>query len=51
MKIDINNPSALGEVVRASCKAQKIWQDDAAGNIGGSENFLDKVERGSDAVQ
>ena len=51
MKIDIDNASAIGEVVRASRKAQKIRQDDAAGSIGVSENFLGKVERGSDAVQ
>ena len=51
MKIDIDNASAIGDVVRASRKAQKIRQDDAAGSIGVSENFLGKVERGSDAVQ
>ena len=37
--------------MRASRKAQKIRQDDAAGSIGVSENFLGKIERGSDAVQ
>ena len=36
---------------RASRKAQKIRQDDAAGSIGVSENFLGKVERGSESVQ
>ena len=51
MKLDIDNASAIGDVVRASRKAQKIRQDDAAGSIGVSENFLGKVERGSDAVQ
>ena len=51
MKIDIYNAAAIGDVVRASRKAQKIRQDDAAGSIGVSENFLGKVERGSDAVQ
>ncbi len=51
MKIDIDNAAAIGDVVRASRKAQKIRQDDAAGSIGVSENFLGKVERGSDAVQ
>ena len=51
MKIPINNASAIGKVVRASRKAQKIRQDDAAGSIGVSENFLGKVERGSDSVQ
>lgn len=51
MKIPIDNVAALGRVVRASRKAQKIRQDDAAGSIGVSENFLGKIERGSDSVQ
>ena len=51
MKIPINNAAAIGKVVRASRKAQKIRQDDAAGSIGVSENFLGKIERGSDSVQ
>ena len=51
MKIPINSSDALGKVVRASRKAQKIRQDDAAGSIGVSENFLGKVESGSDSVQ
>ena len=51
MKIPIDNAAAIGKVVRASRKAQKIRQDDAAGSIGVSENFLGKVERGSDSVQ
>ena len=51
MKIPINNAAAIGKVVRASRKAQKIRQDDAAGSIGVSENFLGKVERGSGSVQ
>jgi transcriptional regulator with XRE-family HTH domain len=51
MKISIDNAAAIGKVVRASRKAQKIRQDDAAGCIGVSENFLGKVERGSDSVQ
>jgi transcriptional regulator with XRE-family HTH domain len=41
----------LGQVVRASRKAQNLRQDDAAGSIGVSENFLGKVERGSETVQ
>ena len=40
MQVPIDNPAALGKVVRASRKAQKIRQDDAAGSIGVSENFL-----------
>lgn len=51
MKIPIDNPAAIGKVVRASRKAQKVRQDDAAGSIGVSENFLGKIERGSDSVQ
>ena len=45
------NFAAIGNVVRASRKAQKIRQDDAAGSIGVSENFLGKVERGGESVQ
>ena len=51
MKIPIDNAAAIGKVVRASRKAQKIRQDDAAGSIGVSENFLGKIARGSESVQ
>ncbi len=51
MKIPIDNAATLGKVVRASRKAQKLRQDDAAGSIGVSENFLGKIERGRDSVQ
>ena len=51
MNIPITSASAIGKVVRASRKAQKIRQDDAAGRVGVSENFLGKVERGSESVQ
>lgn len=51
MKVPIDTPAALGQIVRASRKAQSIRQDDAAGSIGVSENFLGKIERGSDSVQ
>lgn len=51
MQLFIDNAATLGKVVRASRKAQKIRQDDAAGSIGVSENFLGKVERGSESVQ
>ena len=51
MKIPIDNAAAIGRVVRASRKAQKIRQDDAAGSIGVSENFLGKIERGGESVQ
>mgnify|MGYP000461656831 FL=1 len=51
MNIPITSASAIGEVVRASRKAQKIRQDDAAGSIGVSENFLGKIECGGETVQ
>ena len=50
MKISIDNATAIGKVVRASRKVQKSRQDDAAGSIGVSENFLGKIERGSESV-
>lgn len=50
MKIPIDSAAAIGKVVRATRKAQKIRQDDAAGSIGVSENFLGKIERGSESV-
>ena len=51
MQVPINSADALGKVIRANRKALKIRQDDAAGSMGVSENFLGKVERGSESVQ
>ena len=51
MKIPIESAAALGPVVRAARKAQRIRQDDAAGSIGVSENFLGKIENGGETVQ
>ncbi len=51
MRIPIDHAAAIGKIVRASRKAQKIRQDDAAGSIGVSENFLGKIERGGESVQ
>ncbi|MBS0301371.1 MAG: helix-turn-helix domain-containing protein, partial [Proteobacteria bacterium] len=51
MNISIPDAATIGKIVRASRKAQKIRQDDAAGSIGVSENFLGKIERGGDTVQ
>ena len=50
MKIAIDNAAGIGPVVRACRKAQGIRQDDAAGSIGVSENFLGKIERGEESV-
>ena len=51
MQIPLDQASTLGSVVRATRKVQKIRQDDAAGSIGVSENFLGKIERGARRVQ
>ena len=51
MKFEIENPQQLGQIIRAMRKAINLRQDDAAGSIGVSENFLGKVERGGESVQ
>ncbi|WP_010678637.1 helix-turn-helix domain-containing protein [Pseudomonas sp. S9] len=51
MKIDIESAEQVGQLIRASRKAMQIRQDDVAGLIGVSENFLGKVERGGETVQ
>jgi len=51
MKVVIDSPEKLGMLIRASRKAMDMRQDDAAGSIGVSENFLGKVERGGETVQ
>ena len=50
MKLPIEDASALGAIVRATRKAQRMRQDDTAGSVGVSENFLGKVERGDTSV-
>lgn len=51
MDYKIATAEELGAFVRAVRKAQGLRQDDAAGSIGVSENFLGKVERGAGRVQ
>lgn len=51
MKRTISEASEIGQVVRAARKVRGIRQDDAAGSLGVSENFLGKIERGGDSVQ
>lgn len=51
MRIEIDSAEQVGAVVRAARKAMRMRQDDTAGAIGVSENFLGKVERGGDTVQ
>ena len=50
MKIAISKPEDIGRIVRAARKANGMRQDDTAGSIGVSENFIGKVERGSETV-
>lgn len=50
MSVLIKSHIDIGAVVRATRKTQRLRQDDAAGSIGVSENFLGKVERGSGSV-
>ena len=51
MKITLADATSLGPIVRAVRKAQGIRQDDAAGSMGVSENFLGKIERGGETAQ
>jgi transcriptional regulator with XRE-family HTH domain len=51
MKITLKEASDIGPVVWAVRKSQGIRQDDTAGAIGVSENFLGKIERGGETVQ
>ncbi|MBL8480620.1 MAG: helix-turn-helix domain-containing protein [Rhodocyclaceae bacterium] len=50
MQVTLAEASQVGAAVKAARKAQRVRQDDAAGAIGVSENFLGKVERGSTSV-
>jgi transcriptional regulator with XRE-family HTH domain len=47
----IQSSGDLGPIIRALRKARGLRQDDAAGSIGVSENFLAKLERGGERVQ
>ena len=51
MQVPLKNAADLGALVRQARKAQALRQDDAAGSLGVSENFLGKVERGGETVQ
>jgi transcriptional regulator with XRE-family HTH domain len=51
MKVTLNQASDIGPLIRAARKAQNTRQDDAAGAIGVSENFLGKVEHGAETAQ
>jgi transcriptional regulator with XRE-family HTH domain len=47
----LNEPGDIGALVRAARKAQGLRQDDAAGAIGVSENFMVRVENGAEGIQ
>jgi len=49
--IQVKDASDIAAVVRAARKAQGIRQDDAAGAIGVSENFMVRVENGAEGIQ
>ena len=51
MKIRIDRPSEMGAVIKSARKRQRLRQDDVAGIVGVSENFLGKVENGGETVQ
>ena len=51
MKIKLSKASDIGPLVRAVRKAQRLRQDDTAGAVGVSENFLGKIEHGADTAQ
>lgn len=51
MQVLLKNAADLSALVRQARKAQALRQDDAAGSLGVSENFLGKVERGGETVQ
>lgn len=51
VKVRLRDAEALGPLVRAVRKHQRMRQDDTADGIGVSENFLGKIERGGTTVQ
>lgn len=51
MQVVLKHPSDIGPLVKAARKAQRMRQDDTAGAIGVSENFLGKIERGAGKAQ
>ena len=51
MQTTISGASDIGPVIRAARKARRMRQDDAAGSLGVSENFLGKIERGGTNLQ
>ncbi|WER47304.1 helix-turn-helix domain-containing protein [Cupriavidus sp. WKF15] len=51
MQFQLGDASDIGAIVRASRKANGMRQDDAAGAIGVSENFMVRVENGAEGIR
>lgn len=51
MRVRLDHAAELGKLVKAMRKNQGLRQDATAAGVGVSENFLSKVERGSESVQ
>ncbi|WP_224082156.1 helix-turn-helix domain-containing protein [Cupriavidus laharis] len=51
MQIPLSDAADIGALVRAARKAHGMRQDDAAGAIGVSENFMVRVENGAEGIQ
>lgn len=51
MLIDIPSPQALGLLIRATRKTQKLRMDDLAGSASVGPVFVREVERGKETVQ
>ncbi|MES2885355.1 MAG: helix-turn-helix domain-containing protein [Pseudomonadota bacterium] len=51
MKTTIHTAAEIGPVIRAVRKSSGLRQDDAAGSLGVSENFLGKIERGGHSLR
>lgn len=51
MRVRLSAASELGSLIKAMRKNQGLRQDATAEGVGVSENFLSKVERGSESVQ
>ena len=51
MKIKLDTPGQLGQLVRATRKHQALRQDLLAEMLGISENFMGRLENGADTLQ
>jgi transcriptional regulator with XRE-family HTH domain len=47
VKITLDNPKAIGTLIRATRKVEGMRQDDVAGAVGVSDVFLGRLENGA----